>query len=53
MRKVKKLYYVKREVYAFSMKEALKTKGEVYEVQMAAENLQPVAKTNIGLKKTS
>ncbi len=38
---MKKLYFVKREVIASSLKQALTAKGSVYEVVLAAENQWP------------
>ena len=47
---MKKLYLVKREVYANSIKEALSKKGSVYEVVEAAN--QPVDQKKVtGFKK--
>lgn len=49
---MKKLYLVKREVLATSVENALKGRGVVYEVQLAADNQQPDKKApKIGFKK--
>lgn len=42
MSKQSKLYLVKREVYANSMKDALVKSGTIYEVQLAEEKSQPI-----------
>lgn len=46
----KKLYLVKREVYAISIEKAYRAKGTVYEIQLAADNLQPDDKKPAGFK---
>ena len=49
---MKKLYLVKREVYATSFKSALSTKGKIYEVQEAEGKFQPeIIKEDVGFKK--
>ena len=48
----KKLYLVKREVYATSIEQALKQKGKVYEVSLAEDKFQPVVeKPIVGFEK--
>ncbi len=50
----KKLYLVKREVIATTLKAALKTQGHVYEIVLADEKLwpdQPKPKTGFNQKK--
>jgi len=42
-----KLFYVKREVLAKNIEEALKMKGRVYECTMAAEKDQPDTFTKV------
>ncbi len=50
----KKLYLVKREVLATSVAQALIARGEIYEVSLAADNLQPVIKKkSLGFMKTN
>lgn len=39
--KKKKLYLVKREVLAGSLKEAMSKHGEIYEITLAEEKFQP------------
>lgn len=39
---MKKLYIVKREVLATSIKDAMRRRGKIYEVSEAAESLQPI-----------
>ena len=46
-----KLYLVKREVVATSLKKALENKGIVYEVCLADEKSWPENKKKIGFKK--
>lgn len=41
MKNTKKLYIVKREVRANSIQEAIKNKGEIYEVTLAEDKYQP------------
>lgn len=42
---MKRLFLVKREVYADSIEKALSTKGKIYEILLADERFQP-EKTN-------
>lgn len=42
-----KLYYVKREVLASCMAQALKAKGHIYEVSLAGEKDQPEVITKV------
>jgi hypothetical protein len=44
----KKLWYVRREVVASYLTEALRTKGRVYSVELAEEKLWPENKANVG-----
>ena len=37
----KKLYLVKREVFATSVKKAMMERGTIYEIQLADEKYQP------------
>ena len=48
--KKKKLYLVKREVYAYSIKEAVKEDGEIYEIQLADERFQDKKNPNVGFE---
>ncbi len=48
MARIKKLYFVKREVVANSLREAMKTKGVIYEVSLADEKLWPENKAKLG-----
>lgn len=41
MKETKKLYLVKREVRANSIKEAAGAKGEIYEILIAEDKYQP------------
>lgn len=47
-RGLKKLWYVKREVIASSVKEALLNGGRVYEVSLADEKYWPMTVPKIG-----
>lgn len=47
-RVIRKLWYVKREVVASTLQEALRTSGKVYEVQLADEKSWPENKNNLG-----
>ena len=47
---VKKVWYVKREVVATSLREALRTAGKVYEVQLADEKEWPQNKKKLGFQ---
>lgn len=46
----KKLYFVKREVMATSVRDAMRHQGKIYEIVEAAENLQPIEDKPMGLK---
>jgi hypothetical protein len=47
----KKLYFVKREVLASNIKEAVKARGIVYSVEFADERLQPAYIAQLGFDK--
>ena len=47
-RVIKKLWYVKREVIATSLQEAIRSSGKVYEVQLADDKLWPENKRKLG-----
>lgn len=50
--KRKRLFLVKREIYAFSMKEALNAHGMIYEIQLADDKFQPdLPKKDLGFQK--
>lgn len=53
MKNAKKLYLVKREVYASSTESAVKSKGRVYEITLADEKYQPapILKAGFNVKK--
>lgn len=48
MARMKKLYYIKREVIASTLHEALRAKGMVYEAVLADEKNWPDNKPKIG-----
>jgi len=48
----KKMYIVKREVIASSVKEALTAKGHVYEITIAEDKYQPLTYKPIGFTKS-
>lgn len=47
----KKVYFVKREAIARTLKEAMTKPGSIYEIQLAEEKLWPEEKKNIGFTK--
>lgn len=47
-RLIKKLWYVKREVIASTLHEALKAQGKVYEIALADDKLWPQNKIKLG-----
>lgn len=53
MARIRKLYYVKREVIASSLVEAMKSRGVVYEVALADEKMWPDNKKKIGYDETT
>lgn len=40
-KKVKKMYLVKREVLATTIKEAMNAKGKIYAIELADDKFQP------------
>lgn len=44
LKKNKKLYLVCREVFASSVKEALRAKGEIYKIELVGDEYQPKEK---------
>lgn len=51
LNKIKKLYLIKREVEATSLKQALVKSEVVYEIQLADEKLWPSSKKKLGFDK--
>lgn len=48
----KRLFFVKREVLATSITDAMRRKGRVYEVSEAAESQQPAEEKPMGINTT-
>lgn len=47
---MKKLYLVKREVIATSIKKAMTNKGHIYEISLAEEKNWPQEKKQVGFR---
>lgn len=44
------MYFVKREVVASTITEAMKAKGKIYAIELSDEKMWPEDKANIGFK---